>query len=148
MDVVINYLAVFLAALSTMVVGGLWYMPKVFGNAWMKLAKVDPYKNLKTTDMVTAYGGAFALSLITAYVLAYVAFISNRFFQNSFLQDTLTVAIVLWLGFTAARLAMHDLFERRRKKLTLLNIAHELVTIIIMAIIIGVFGVNVLVTPQ
>lgn len=32
----INYLAVFVAALSTFLIGGLWYSPILFGKAWMK----------------------------------------------------------------------------------------------------------------
>ena len=38
----VNYWVVVVATLSTMVVGGLWYTPKVFGDRWMRLAKVDP----------------------------------------------------------------------------------------------------------
>ena len=38
----INYLAVALATISTMVVGFVWYTPRVFGTYWMKTAKVDP----------------------------------------------------------------------------------------------------------
>ncbi|HEX6416541.1 MAG TPA: DUF1761 domain-containing protein [Candidatus Saccharimonadales bacterium] len=141
MEVNVNYLAVFLAAVSTMVVGSIWYAPGVFGNMWMKLAKVKVKTDGGTAGMAFTYIMAFVLSLITAYVLAHVSMLSNHFFNHSFLQDTLTTAFWLWLGFTAARLAMHDLFEDRRKKLTLLNVAHEFVTIMVMALIIGMMGV-------
>jgi len=53
------------------------------------------------------------------------------------MQDALTVSLWLWLGFTAARFYVHDTFEMRRKKLTLLNAAHELVTVLVMALILG-----------
>ena len=36
MDAQLNYLALFLAALSTFLIGGLWYSPAVFGKAWMR----------------------------------------------------------------------------------------------------------------
>ena len=42
-------------------------------------------------------------------------------------------------GFTAARFITHDAFEGRPTSLTVLNIAHELVTLVVMAIIIGVW---------
>jgi hypothetical protein len=138
MDVDINGWAVLLAALSSMVVGSLWYMPSMFGNAWMKLAKVKPDRSKMTGDkMAWMYGSVFVASLVTAYILAHVAFLSHNFFGNSFMSDTLATAIWLWLAFTAARLYVHDTFEERRKKLTLLNAGHELVTIIVMALIIG-----------
>lgn len=140
MDVSVNYLAVFLAALSTMVVGSIWYSRSVFGASWAKLAGVDMDRKPKTSEMVWLMGSTFVASLITAFVLAHVSFLSNNFFQNSFLQDTVTTAFWLWLGFTAARLYVHDAFESRRKKLTLMSAAHELVTVLVMAVIIGSMG--------
>lgn len=136
MDVGINYLAVLLAAASSMAVGSVWYAESVFGKTWQKLAKV------KIGDQGMAYplGITALVSLITAFVLAHVAYLSNSYFENSFLQDSLMTAFWVWLGFTAARIITHDAFEGRRKKLTLLNISHELVTLLIMGLIIGLFG--------
>ena len=51
----------------------------------------------------------------------------------------LLTALILWAGLTAARFITHDAFEGRPWSLTVLNIAHELVTIVVMAIIIGVW---------
>jgi hypothetical protein len=140
MNVEVNYLAVLLAALSSMVVGSLWYMPAAFGNIWMKLTGVTSMGKDKGMSMATTvwmYGSVFLASLVTAYVLAHVTFLSHRFFGNSLLQDALSTGFWLWLGFTAMRMFTHDTFEGRRKKLTLLNAAHELVTVLVMAFIIG-----------
>ena len=141
MEVDVNYLAVVLAALSTMVVGSVWYMPSVFGNMWGKLAKVDMNKKMTGMQMTWLMGSAFLASLVGAYVLAHVAFLSNQYFNNSFLQDSLSTGFWLWLGFAAARLYVHDAFEGRRKKLTALNVAHEFVAIMVMALVIGLMGV-------
>jgi hypothetical protein len=139
MDVQVNMWAVLLAALSSMVVGSLWYLPSTFGNTWQRLSKVKMLERGKMTpgQMAWTYGSVFVASLVTAYVLAHVTFLANHFFGNSFMSDALQTAFWLWLGFTAARLYVHDTFEMRRKKLTLLNAAHELVTILVMALIIG-----------
>lgn len=140
MDISVNYLAVFLAGLSTMVVGSIWYSRAVFGESWAKLAGVDFDRKPKTGEMVWLMGSTFVASLVTAYVLAHSAYLSNTFFQNSFLQDTLTTGFWLWLGFTAVRLYVHDAFEGRRKKLTTMSAGYELVTIMVMALIIGLMG--------
>lgn len=139
MSVEVNYLAVILAAVSSMVVGMVWYIPSIFGNTWMKLTKVDP--NKAPDNPAKTYGLTFLASLATAYVLAHVAFLSNKYFGNSFIQDAVTTAFWLWLGFTASRILVHDLFERRRLKLTLINSGHELATVLVMGVIIGLFGV-------
>lgn len=136
MNVDINWLAVVLAALSSMVVGALWYMPKVFGNTWMKLSKADMARG-GAAKMAWMYGSVYVASFATAFVLAHVTFVAHKFFGNSFMSDALQTGFWLWLGFTAARMYTHDVFEGRRKKLTLLNAAHELVTVLVMALIIG-----------
>ncbi len=139
MDVQVNLWAVFWAMVSSMVVGSIWYAKPVFGNTWAKLVNLDDKK--MQAGSAKAIMVTVVVSLITAYVLAHVAYLSNAFFQHSFLQDTLTTAFWLWLGLVAARFITHDAFEQRPAKLTLMNIAHELVTLLIMGYIIGVMGV-------
>jgi len=140
MSVEVNGWAVVLAALSSMVVGSLWYMPATFGKAWMKFTGINVEKmrkSQKPAQMAFLYGSVFVASLVTAYILAHVSFLANKFFGNSFMSDSLQTGFWLWLGFTAARLYVHDSFESRRKKLTLINAGHELVTVLVMALIIG-----------
>ena len=64
----INYWAVILATASSMVVGAIWYTPKVFGNWWMSLAassrRATPRAALRPI-IVTVI-----VSFITAWVLA------------------------------------------------------------------------------
>ena len=138
MDVQVNYWAVLIAMFSSMAVGSIWYSRGVFGNTWIKLAKINMSKNGSAVLPIVATA---IVSLITAYVLAHVAFLSNQFFHNSFLQDAVTTAFWLWLGLTAARFITHDAFEGRPVKLTVINISHEFVTILIMGAIIGLMGV-------
>jgi hypothetical protein len=137
----VNYLAILLAAISSMVVGAVWYMPATFGNAWMKLTKVKMDKKMTAGQSVYMYGLTFVASLVTAYILAHVSYLSNMFFHHGFLQDALTTAFWLWLGLTVARFLVHDLFEGRPIKLTAINAGHELLTIMVMALIIGAMGV-------
>lgn len=135
MNVDISWMAVVLAAASTMIVGSIWYTPKVFGNTWMKLAKVKPTG--KASDGTGAMILAFLGSLVTAYVLAHVTFLAHDYFGNSYMHDALSTAFWVWLGFTAARFITHDAFEMRPFKLTFLNVTHELVTFMVMGAIIG-----------
>lgn len=63
----INFLALFLAALSTLVVGFIWYNPKVFGTVWMKESGVTEDK-MKGTNMLFL----FMFSLIYAFLISFV----------------------------------------------------------------------------
>lgn len=137
MSVDINFWGVLLATLASMAVGGIWYSQGVFGKTWGKLAGVKMDRKPTANEMAPLLLIQLAASFITAYVLAHFVFLAHQFFANSWLTDSVTTAVWAWLGFTAARLVTHDLFEGRRKKLTLLNISHELVTLVVMGLIIG-----------
>ncbi|MEH6780745.1 MAG: DUF1761 domain-containing protein [Rhodoglobus sp.] len=133
----INYIAVIVATLSSMIVGTVWYSPRVFGNYWMKAAGITPTGN--AADAIRPIVVTVIVSFITAWVLAGAAFIAFDFYGGSFFVNSLLTSIVLWGGFTAARFITHDQFDGRPNGLTVLNVSHEFVTIVIMALIIGVW---------
>ncbi|MEO6505334.1 MAG: DUF1761 domain-containing protein [Terrimesophilobacter sp.] len=133
----INIWAVLVATLSTMVVGTIWYTPRVFGSWWEKAARVEAPANAVRAIVITVI-----VSFVSAWVLAGAAAIAQEFYGGSFLVNSLVTAIILWAGFTAARFVTHDAFENRPPALTVLNISHELVTYAVMALIIGLFGIG------
>lgn len=133
----INYWTVILATLSSMVVGSIWYTPKVFGTRWSKIANVDMDRPASTA--IFAIIATLIVSFITSWVLAGATSISWHFYGGSYFVAALGTAVVLWAGFTAARFITHDAFEGRPTGLTVMNIAHELVTVLVMALIIGVW---------
>ncbi|GAA1323836.1 hypothetical protein GCM10020360_25920 [Nonlabens tegetincola] len=63
--------------------------------------------------------------------------IAHEFYGGSFLSAALVTGLLLRAGFTAARFVTHDAFEGRPVKLTMLNIAHELDTVLVMSVILG-----------
>ena len=133
----INYWAVLLATASSMVVGSIWYTPKVFGNYWMKAANVTPSGN--ASDAIRPIILTVVVSFVTAWVLAGAAYIAWQFYGGSFLANSVVTTIILWAGFTAARFVTHDGFDGRPARLTVLNVAHELVTLVVMALLIGIW---------
>lgn len=133
----INFWAVLLATLSSMVVGTIWYAKGVFGTRWSKLANVD--MDQAASSAAGAIIVTVLVSFVTAWVLAGASTIAWHFYGGSYLVASLFTALILWAGFTAARFITHDAFERRPSSLTILNIAHELVTLIVMALIIGLW---------
>lgn len=133
----INYWTVILATLSSMVVGSVWYAPKVFGTRWARLAKVDMDRPPATA--IVPILTTVLVSFVTAWVLAGSTAIAWHFYESGYLWTAIVTGVTLWAGFTAARFITHDAFEGRPTSLTVMNIAHELVTVLVMAIIIGVW---------
>ena len=70
----VNLLAVLVAAISTMVVGFLWYSPLLFAKPWMREMGYDPQDKARVQEMQKsagpAYLGSFLASLVSAFVLA------------------------------------------------------------------------------
>ena len=62
----INYLALVIAALSTMVIGFIWYHPKVFGTIWMRETGLTEEK-LKGGNMLMIFG----MSIVYAFLISF-----------------------------------------------------------------------------
>jgi hypothetical protein len=66
----VNWLAVLTAAISSFLLGGLWYSPAMFFKAWQRGAGLTDEQLQKGGHPGKVYGGAFALSLIAAATFA------------------------------------------------------------------------------
>jgi len=64
----VNYLAVLVAAVSTFLLGGLWYSPKLFGPAW-QLAAGDTRKK-ENGHPAKVFGTSFLFALVAAFAYA------------------------------------------------------------------------------
>lgn len=137
MEVQVNYWGVALAAATSFAVGGVWYSKGVFGKLWAKLAGIKMDRQVPAGEMTGLLLTQGVLSFVTAYILAHVIFLAHSFYNDAWLMDALSTAFWVWLGFVFCRLLTHDMFEGRSKKLTLINTAHELVTLLAMAAVIG-----------
>lgn len=67
----INWLAVLAAALSTLVVGFIWYNPKVFGTAWMKETGMTEEK-AKGANMFKIFGMAILFAFFISFILQFM----------------------------------------------------------------------------
>jgi len=67
----INFLALLLAALSTLVVGFIWYNPKVFGTIWMKEAGITEEK-MKGSNMIILFGMSILYAFFIAFTLQFL----------------------------------------------------------------------------
>ena len=57
-----------LAALLPLLIGFIWYHPKVFGNAWMAAAGVSP-ESARNANMALIFGLTYLMSFIAAFLL-------------------------------------------------------------------------------
>ncbi len=126
MDIEVNYLAILVAAFSSMVIGSLWYGP-LFGKQWMALSGMTKEKLDKDKpNMGKLYGAQAVASLVMAYVL----------FHFTVPAENLSMALEwtgwIWLGFVATVTLGNVLWHGRPKGLWALENAYYLVTLLVM----------------
>lgn len=127
----INWLAVVAAALSTFLIGGLWYSPLLFGKPWMKTNGFTE-ETLKTGNPAIMFGVSGLFSLIMAANLA--AFLN---FEGITLSFAVGAALASGLGFATMGLGIVALFERRSAAYILINGGYLTVAFVVMGLIIG-----------
>ena len=128
-----NWWAVLAAAVSSFVVGGLWYSPLLFGKAWQREAGLSD-EQLKAGNPAKIFGGAFVLSLLAAVVFAL------------FLGPDPALVFALGAGFSAGlcwvgtSFGIDYLFEHRSLKLFLVNGGYHTVQFTVIGLVLGLWS--------
>lgn len=129
-DFSINWLAIFVAAISSFVVGALWYSPVVAGKAWMKENKFT-MEDMKGGNPVVMYGLTFVLSFIIAVNLAF-------FFGGKVdLVWGMAYGGLAGLGWASMALGTIYIFERKSFRLWLIHAGYITIQFVVMGAILG-----------
>lgn len=125
----INWLAVIAAALSSFLLGGVWY-GALFGNAWLKAAGLTKEQAM-AGNKALMFGGTFVLSLIAAATFAV------------FLGPAVTATTGALYGLCAglcwvtASYGISYLFEMRPLSLWLINGGYHTLQFTLIGLILG-----------
>ena len=127
-----NYLAILVAAVSTFLLGGLWYSPLLFLKAWMKeLGLTEEDRKNGKGNIGTIMGVSFLLELIMAFNLA--GFIGPKA-SASF---GLLAGAAAGFGWVALAFGVTYLFERKSLCLFFINAGYHAIAFTIMGAILG-----------
>ncbi|HVN93472.1 MAG TPA: DUF1761 domain-containing protein [Terracidiphilus sp.] len=125
----LNYWAVFAAALSAFLIGGLWYSPLLFLRVW---ARANGFSADPPKAGPKVFALAFLFSLVMAFNLA------------MFLNDAKTTAawgatagFLAGFGWAAMSIAIVALFERRPASYAIINGGYVTVALTLMGLILG-----------
>lgn len=152
-----NFLAIAVAALTTLVVGFIWYHPKVFGTVWMHSAGLTE-EQLKKGNMLKIFGLTLILSFMVAMILP--AFTNHQMGAMSLTQGELGVlpsyevfmqdygnefrtfkhgafhGFFAGLFFALPVVAITGLFEHKSAKYIFINAGYWIVSLTIMGAIV------------
>ena len=126
----VNWIAVALCGVSSLVLGGLWYSPALFARSWQTAAGLSD-EQARSGNMAVIFGGAFLLSLVAAAVFAMV------------LGSEMSLGAATAAGFSAglcwvaASYGINYLFERRPLKLWAINGGYHVLQFTLFGLILG-----------
>ncbi len=127
----VNWIAVFAAALSAFLLGGLWYSQAMFGRAWMTANHFSD-EDLRKGGMARIFALAFVLSLVMSANLA--MFLAQPTTTASW---GATAGFLAGFGWVALGVAIIALFERRSWKYVVINGGYMTVAFVLMGLILG-----------
>lgn len=136
----INYIAVLVCAIASMVIGFVWYGP-LFGKVWMReIMGSESMTHEQSESMKKGMWGyyliQFILSLITAGFLA--VHIAN---WADVTVSALAIAVCTWFGFVMTTIAGGSLWSGKPRrtawKMFLITAGAQLVTFIVFGLILG-----------
>jgi hypothetical protein len=127
----INWVAVLVAAVSTFVLGGLWFGP-LFGKAWMRVSAMTPERAAQgNTGRI--FGVSFLLQLLAAAVLA--AFLGPE--EVMAFGPAVAASASVGIAWVAPAFGVVYLFEQRPLGHFLVNAGYHVVSFILMGLIIA-----------
>lgn len=138
---VINYWAIVVSTIISVVLGFLWYGP-IFGKTWMALSginKDDCNGNEKKKDMWKSTIFMIVGSLITSYVLLHSLVYGSAYTHVYGIKAGLMVGFWNWLGFIAPVTIGVVLWERKSWKLWFLNAGYYLANLLIIGMVLSVW---------
>ena len=126
----VDYFAVFMAAVASMIVGTIWYT--AFGTVWMKAARLS-------AAVARPRPAVLAMSFACELVMALIFAILLGHFQGYTLVDAIASAVFLWIGFVATTLIVNTRVQGFGWDLPLIDGGHWFFVLLTQGIVLGAF---------
>lgn len=124
-----NVWAVLLAAVSSFLLGGLWYSPVLFGRAWNAANGGAP----QAGHPAKVFGVSFAFSLVAAVAFAYALGTEPP------LATAVMAGALVGVCFVAASFGINYQFAQRTFKLWLIDGGYHAVQFVLFGVVLGLW---------
>lgn len=134
MDVDVNFWAILVTGIASMVIGFVWYSKPVFGKAWMEaIGKTED--QLKKEAKPAMYVWALILALIEAWILAIVIGVWDAIT----LWEGVQIGFWMWVGFVLTTHSVNAMFDMAPMKKVWISLGYHLVYLIVGGAILAVW---------
>ena len=128
----INHIAVFVCAVMSLVIGGLWWSPLLFAKVWQKENGLTD-EQLAGANMLKTFGLTFLLAWLMSYNLAFFLGAPETTWQWAIMAGLLTAIWAVGMFIIIA------LFEQRSLKYILINCGYITVYFAVIGLILGIW---------
>lgn len=116
----VDLLAIAIAAIGSLVLGWLWYSPKVFGTAYQKLQphlKRDATPEQIKKGMIRGFVVMFLANMLQAAVLYFLVMITRA----GSLAQLMTISFLTWAGFNLTGITVDTIWKGQSPKLIIID---------------------------
>ena len=135
-NMAINYMAVFLAAVAAWIFGAVWY--GALGKQWMAALGKTPEecaaagKQMPVVPMIWSFIAELLMAMLTAGLIGHFGAVS--------IKTGMIAGGLCWLAFVATTLSVNNAYPGRKLMLTIIDGGHWLGVLLIIGAMIGAFG--------
>ncbi len=132
----ISLISIFAAGIASVVIGWVWFHPKVFGGAFMAGMTPEMQERGKKRMPISVI-----LTLLASMLVAWVmTFVGNALYEFVDIIGAIELGFWIWLGFVAPSMLGTVLWEQKSFKIYLINSLYWLVNLIVIAIVLLLGG--------
>ena len=132
----INWLAVVVCVVVSMISGGLWFGPKTFFPVWWKAMGKTEKDTPGGNNMGLMWGGTVFASFVQAVSMAIMVNFMGSASGGATLASGARAGFMLWLGFVAATSLTNKLFAGQLKA-WVLEAGNHLINLVLFGAILG-----------
>ena len=138
----LNWIAILIGFVVFFAVGAVWFGPKTFYPAWVKLigAVETPGQGLGHHGMPFVFGLTALGALVQVVALASVIELVAAVHGPVGPLGGLLVGVLVGIGFTAAGSLSHRLFSGQGVRVWLIEVGGDIVAMTLAGLVIGLFG--------
>ncbi len=131
-----NWLAILAGAVTPMIIGMIWYHPKVMGKMWMKATGINE-EDMKSGNMPMMYIGALLLAGVLAYRLSMS--VSHPDPLHPMLHGMYHGGMYAGLYIAVPILGTMAIFERKSMNWFIVNALYWVITLAVMSGVMAMF---------
>ncbi|MES2214185.1 MAG: DUF1761 domain-containing protein [Patescibacteria group bacterium] len=138
MEYTIHWVPVLIIILINLIIGSIWYSPKMFSGYWARESKIVPVTDRALMQKMMMKGVIIQIIIILIQAVVYHALAHATGAEA--LGDSLRLSFALWLGFVVPSFIGMAIWEAKPWGLFFLHVAVQLINLLVIGLVYNLVG--------